>query len=322
MAALALLAAVFVIAAIAGEVLSRRIERKTPPVGEFVETGGVRLHLLDIPPREESAAAPVLLIHGASVNLRDMRIAFADKFPRRRLIMVDRPGRGYSARPKQGWRLAAQARLIRDAARERGVERPILVGQSFGGAVALAYALAFPDEISGLALLAPVSHPWPGGVAWHNRVSGWPVAGFLLRRLVIPLWGPVAARRGLEGAFGPGGAPDGYLRESGLPLLFRPKDFRANAEDLRRLKTEVAAMQSRYGSIRAPTVVLADEDDPTVSARRHAMALARDIPGAVYEALPGAGHALHHAETDRIVAAVERVAEMAVRAESGGAPAG
>jgi pimeloyl-ACP methyl ester carboxylesterase len=114
-----------------------------------------------------------------------------------------------------------QARLIHEAATKLGAERPIVVGQSLGGAVALAYALQHQDDMSGLVLLAAVSHEWPGGVAWYNRASGWPVVGFLMRRLVIPVYGPIAARSGVKGSFGPDVAPDGYYDETGLSLLCR-----------------------------------------------------------------------------------------------------
>lgn len=311
----ALIAAVIIIALVSFQMWSSHAaEKAAPPIGTFIDVDGERLHVVDIPAREGTTATgaeppPIVLIHGASVNLRDLMIALGDPLSEKhRVILVDRPGRGYSSRPKDGWRLERQAALIHGAVAALGAEKPVIVGQSYGGAVALAYALAYQDEMSGLVLLAPVSHKWPGGVAWYNRVSGWPVAGVLLRRLVIPLYARLAAEPGVKKSFGPNTAPENYYGDSGLALLFRPADFKANAEDLRTLKPQIVDMSTRYGEIRIPTTIMTGASDPTVSPKIHSETLAREIPGAVLDLIPNAGHALHHAETARVVAAIEAVA--------------
>lgn len=284
-------------------------ERRAPPIGRFVETDGERIHVVDLAPENGAVGPPLVLIHGASVNLRDMRMALGEALSKsHRVILIDRPGRGYSTRPDQGWRLESQATLIHDAVAGLGTEKPVIVGQSLGGAVALAYALKYQDEMTGLVLLAPVSHEWPGGVAWYNTVSGWPVVGVLLRRLVIPVYGPLAAKGGVKGSFAPDEPPANYYEESGLGLLFRPSDFKANAADLAHLKPQIVEMSKHYGEIRIPTAILAGTSDTTVSPKLHSMQLAEDIEGASLELLPDTGHALHHAETARVVEAILRIA--------------
>lgn len=282
-------------------------EQKAPAIGRMVDIGDERLHVLDMGPKD-SAHPPLLLIHGASVNLRDMKMALGDTLARdRRVIMIDRPGRGYSTRGDDGWRLGAQAGAIKAAVDALGAERPVVVGQSFGGAVALRYALDYQDETAGLVLLAPVSHEWPGGVAWYNNVSQWPVAGFLLRRLVVPAYGQLTARSGVESTFAPDPAPENYYEQSGLALLFRAKDFRANAADLANLKREIIAQQDRYTELTLPVAIVTGTDDTTVSPDIHSKQLASDIPGATLTLLPQTGHALHHAETARIISIIEDI---------------
>lgn len=300
-----------------GGCASWRAEQNAPPIGRFVEAEGERIHLLEIGPTD-SILPPVVLIHGASVNLRDMKIALGDELARtRRVIIVDRPGRGYSTRPADGWRLDRQAALIRAAVRETGVDRPIVVGQSFGGAVALSYALQFQDELSGLVVLATVSHEWPGGVAWYNTASGWPLIGHALRRLVIPVYAPFAAKSGVIGSFHPDEAPEGYYENSGLTLLFRARDFQNNAADLRHLKPQIVEMSERYRTLRIPMSILTGANDTTVSPSLHSAALAREVSSAYYEVIPDTGHALHHAETARVIGAIDLVT---VRARTSSAP--
>lgn len=294
-----------------GGFASWRAERNSPPIGSFVDVNGEKIHLVDTGPKD-SSETPVVLIHGASVNLRDMKLALGDELAMsRRVIIVDRPGRGYSTRPDDGWRLDVQARLIKEAVQSIGVERPVIVGQSFGGAVALSYALNHQEDISGLVLLAPVSHEWPGDVAWYNKVSGWPVAGTILRRIVIPVYAPLAAKGGVMRSFRPDAAPRGYYEQSGLTLLFRPHDFRNNATDLRQLKPQVIEMSERYVSITAPTAIVSGADDKTVSPELHSTALAREIAGAYFEILPATGHALHHSQSSRITAVINEVSRKA-----------
>lgn len=290
------------------------IERSAPPVGAFVEVGGERLHVMDLG-EAGAGSAPVVLIHGASVNLLDMKLALGDTLSKsHRVVLLDRPGRGYSSRPKDGWKIDRQAELIHAALENLGVERPVIVGQSLGGAVALAYALRYDEEITGLVLLAPVSHGWPGGVAWHNDVSGWPVLGFLFRRIVLPVYAPLAARESVERSFAPDIAPENYFDRAGVSLLFRPHDFAANADDIRRLKPQVAKQSERYGEIDAPTTIFTGLDDTTVSPQIHSMALVKAIPGASLILLPETGHALHHAESARIGAEITRLASPDARA--------
>jgi pimeloyl-ACP methyl ester carboxylesterase len=293
---------------VAQQVSTMQAEKDAPPIGKFVDVEGERLHVVDIPPQAE-AGPPILLIHGATVNLRDMKMALGHPLSERhRVIIIDRPGRGYSTRPKDGWKLDVQARFIHRALEELGVAKPVVVGQSYGGAVALAYSLQYQDDMTGLVLLAPVSHPWPTGIAWYNKVSGWPVAGTLLRRFVIPFYGPYAAKSGVPASFGPDKAPETYVRESGLNLVFRPLDFEANAADLRTLKEQVREMSNRYGGIRVPTAILTGLKDNTVSRSIHSEALAREIPEASYVTFPDTGHALHHSRTAEVVAAIEAIA--------------
>lgn len=282
-------------------------ERNAPPIGAFIDIDGERLHVVDVGPRD-SEKAPVIIIHGASVNLRDVKMSLGDRLAEdRRVIMIDRPGRGYSTRPDDGWRLAVQAQYIKAAADALGVEDPIIVGQSFGGAVALSYALQYQDEMSGLVLLAAVSHEWPDDIAWYNSASQIPLLGHMLRRFVIPVYGALAAEGGIEESFSPDEAPENYYERSGLALLFRAKDFKSNAADIAHLKAEIIAQQKHYGSLTMPVAIVTGTEDTTVNPDLHSKALAAQVEGASLTLLPDTGHALHHSQTDAILAVIDGI---------------
>ena len=298
-----LLIAFFIVAALTGlsGCATWSAQKSAPAIGSFLEIEGEQIHVMDLGPRD-SAFPPLILIHGASVNLRDMKLALGDRLSAdHRVILIDRPGRGYSSRPEDGWRLETQARLIKGAADALGVENPVVVGQSFGGAVALRYALDYQEEMSGLVLLAAVSHEWPGGIAWYNKVSGWPVAGFLLRRIVIPPYGSLSAEKNVASSFAPDTPPEGYYEQSGLSLLFRPHDFKSNAADIAHLKAEIIEQQDRYETLTLPVAIITGASDTTVSPDLHSKQLATEIDGASLLLLPDTGHALHHSQTEVII---------------------
>lgn len=300
-----------VLMAVAG-CTSWQVEQAHPPIGAFVEVDGAKLHYVDMGPGD-SGNPPVVLFHGASANLKDMKLALGDALAdKTRVIIFDRPGRGYSTRPDDGYRLDVQARLMHDALVKLDVEKPIVLGQSLGGAVALAYALEYQDEMSGLMVLAAVSHEWPGGVAWYNNASSTPVVGFLLRRTIIPVYGRWQAPAGIDGAFWPRKAPENYFEASGLPLLFRPKDFKSNAADIAHLKAEIIDMMGRYEELAIPTQIYTGTHDTTVSPTIHSYILDRQIPNSELTIIPFEGHGLHHTSKALILEGVDALmAELA-----------
>src|SRR5438132_3030187 len=134
-----------------------QLEAAHPPTGQFVEAQGVRLHVAVLGlARDAPGADPaVVLIHGASGNLEDMRLALGERLASsHRVILIDRPGHGWSSRPESDEYAspARQAELVASALQQLGVRCAILIGHSWGGAVATAYALACPERTAGLVL--------------------------------------------------------------------------------------------------------------------------------------------------------------------------
>ncbi len=283
---------IVIVLAIHGFIYSREAERNNPPIGRFVFVNEVKIHYLDLNPA--AAGRPLVLIHGASTNILDMQVALGALAERRRVILVDRPGFGYSDRSETGTTLSSQATCIEGVLQQLGVTAPIVIGQSFGTAVALAYALKYPVNLAGLLLLAPVSHRWPGGVALYNHLVLSPVVGPFLLYCLIPLFGRFAGRQAVSAAFWPCTAPEGYFDQSGMSLLFRPATFRSNAEDLVSLYDQVTEMEDHYHEIKVPLRMLAGTHDTVVLSTIHAFSLEQKVADASLKYLPQIGHPLHH----------------------------
>jgi len=295
---------------------TRAIERRFPARGERVALEGGALHVVERAAEGDERGA-ILLIHGASGNHADMMNALGGPLAARgfRVLAIDRPGHGWSARFLAGAASspAAQAELILAALARIGVTRAIVVGHSLGAVPALAMALEAPHFVRGLALLAPVSHPWPGGVAPYYTIAANRWFGPWFRRLLVLPVGQRLLPGAVAGVFAPNAAPADYIEASGLPLVLRPRHYKANAQDVVALKPHVAALCQRYGEIRAPTAIVTGDSDGVVYASIHSAGCARDIRGAVLTTLKGVGHSPHYSAPEAVIAVIE---EVAARAEA------
>jgi pimeloyl-ACP methyl ester carboxylesterase len=301
---LAVLAAVSIVGA-------RMIARAHPPAGRFVDVGGGRLHIVDIDERAQRSAddPPVVLLHGASGNLEDMRLALADRLkPRHRVILIDRPGHGWSERSTDIASPGQQAAMVAEALERLDVGRAVVVAHSFAGAVATALALEDPGRVAGLVLLAPVLYPWKTGIAWYYSLAATPILGPLFAHTLAVPAGAVLIGPAVGTVFAPQDAPADYADRAAIALVLRPQTFLANARDVAGLHAFVTRQAPFYNRIKAPTVIITGDRDTVVSPDIHARALAAKLPNSKLVVLDGIGHMPHHVAPDRVIAAIDEVA--------------
>jgi len=282
-------------------------ETPSPAIGEELVLeleGGRTLRVLTA-----GEGRPVVLIHGTLGMAEDMALGLLPSLSARfRVIAVDRPGHGGSRRERFESAPTRQAELIREGLRQLGAERPILVAHSIGGPVALAYARSWPDEVAGLALLAPQAYP-----EWR------PIEHTYLAPRATPWFGPLvsnAAHDTLDPAvlplletamFAPQDIPDRWARGFPHDRVRRPEQMTANGEDMSDMPA-LAQLAMGYRAIPTPTIILSGDRDGIVSPNRHARALVQALPNAELEMLPGLGHMIHHFAQPQITAAVDRLA--------------
>lgn len=313
-AAIALMLAPLAALAVLTRLNAWLIGRRNPPAGGFIEVDGVRIHHVHLRGPDVPDLPPVVFIHGASANLNDQMASLRPLLEgRAQMLFLDRPGHGWSG---HGWRgrakghetQAGQAALIAGLMDRLGIGPAIIVGHSFGGSVAAAFALAFPEKTAGLLFLSAATHPWPGGrTSWYYRVAALPVIGWLFSQTVA---GPAGALR-LAGAtrcvFAPNALPEDYLRRAQIPLVLRPQAFRANARDVEGLYGFALENAARYRDIKAPTVVISGDADTVVYEEIHSLGLARDIAGAELVWVRNLGHKPDWIAADLVVAAIEKL---------------
>ena len=276
-------------------------EAAYPPSGQFLTVEGLRLHY------EMSGSGPdLVMIHGASGSLRDLTFALRDRLTDRyRVTLIDRPGLGHSD-PLADTSLRAQARAIKAAMTQLGVTDPLVLGQSYGGAVALAWAMEGGPRA--LILVGSPSMPWPGTLDPWYRVTANPVG----RALAIPLAAAFVPQSYVSAAttavFAPDPVPPGYEEHLGAALTLRRPTLAANTAQVNALRAELVTMEQHYPTLALPVELIHGTADTIVPLAIHSGPLSGLLPNVRLTVIDGAGHMPHHAHADTVIAAIDRAA--------------
>jgi pimeloyl-ACP methyl ester carboxylesterase len=292
------------------EVREDRTQGEYPPEGQFVTVEGRRVHAL-----VTGTGPDLVLIHGASGSERDFSFDMIPQLAAQyHVIAFDRPGFGWSDPIPGDDSIIAQARVLQEAAAALGAPRPLVLGHSYGGAVALAWATHSPDHIAGLVALSAASEVWPTGMPFLYQITA-PLWGQLITVPLISAWVPQSyVATETAAVFAPQVMPAGYAAHFGPMMSVRRASFALNARQRANLKDEIRAMVPLYPALNLPVEVLHGDADTTVDLDIHARQLAAAIPGAHLTVLPGIGHMSQHAAIPEVLAALARLTERA-RAE-------
>ena len=309
--ALGIVAAIEVALAGLAMLAARRIERMAPPQGRFLQVEGVRLHVL-----ERGSGPPVVLIHGLGGQIGHFAYSLVPRLERDfHVVAFDRPGSGYSSAAPAGVR--EQGAILARAIRILNLGKPLIVGHSLGGAVALAIALDHPDCVGGLALIAPATHPVAKAPALFRSLV---IRSAPLRRLYA--WTAAAPAALLarpvffKAAFAPEAAPADFGGAGGGLLALRPHNILVTSTELTAAFGDdaIETMPQRYASLTVPIGILYGRDDQVLDWRVHGEAMARKIPPLDFELVDG-GHMLPVTQPDVCAAFIRRIAA-AMRTEA------
>ena len=297
-------AVVLAILAIVNYVVARQAERRHPPTGLFMEVDGVRLHYSD-----RGEGRPVLLLHGNAVTGDDYNTSgVAERLlANYRVIIFDRPGFGYSERPRwRFWTATAQAELLHKAVTQLGVQRPVVVGHSWGTLVALAFAARHRADTAGLVLLSGYYFPNFRFDALLVAIGAIPFLGDVLRYTISPLFGWLTMPLTKRLMFAPAPMTERFQAEYSSAMALRPWQIRATVVDGALMVPSALGLRAHYGELSMPVVLIAGDRDLVVS-HRHAERLHAAVQGSDLQIVPGVGHMVHHVATPQIVQAIEQV---------------
>jgi pimeloyl-ACP methyl ester carboxylesterase len=286
-------------------VAAKVVERRNPPVGKFLEIEGTRLHYF-----ERGSGLPVVFLHGNATMLQDFLLseAFATAAKQKHAIAFDRPGFGYSTRPRgRSWTATEQANVIAAALRRLNLGPVALVGHSWGTLVAVALAERHPALVRSLVLLSGYYYPTPRFDAALAVVGAMPVIGDILRYTLTPLVGLVMLPFTLRLMFSPCPVVERFRREFPRLMMLRPWQLRASLGDGAVMLRSAAALQPGYGRLQVPTFIAAGGDDRIVD-HWHSDKLHQHVHASRLEILHGIGHMVQHSAADEVAAIVHRAA--------------
>src|SRR3954454_19419573 len=187
-------------------------ERINPPIGLFIECDGVRLHYLD---RGNPGAPCVVLFHGNGSMIQDFTISgLVDRLAQHnRVLCFDRPGFGYSQRPRcRIWTATAQAALLVKALDQLDVRNPVIMGHSWGAMVAVAIELQDDYPMRGLVLASGYYFPTWRWDVWIMSGPAIPLLGDLLRYTIAPVISWIILPGAFRNLFAPRPVPENFKK--------------------------------------------------------------------------------------------------------------
>lgn len=261
---------------------------------------------------EAGEGPDVVLIHGTLMALEDMWLPLKPVLsPRYRIIAVDRPGHGLSARNRivdaSPWR---QAETIREALDAIGVTRPLVIGHSYGGTVALCHALAFPEATAGVLALAPLCFP---EMRLEQALFGprfVPGLGEVLASSLAKGGDPLLLPLLWQAMFKPQTMPAAFATSFPFALASGPERMIAEGEDSMSTWSALTRATLAYGGHQGRVRILGGTADLVVNNAIHGFLAAGLMRNACYDWVPGMGHMLHHFRQDLVAAALDALAGM------------
>lgn len=270
------------------------------PQGRILQVDGARVHALTM-----GQGPDVVLIHGAGGNLRDFSFGLMGRLAAtHRVTAFDRPGLGWTGWVDGAEDPAVQARTLRAAAGQLGITRPVVLGHSYGGIVALAWAQQAPDRTAGVVSVAGVAMPWPGGLDNWYHITGSALGRALAVPVIAAFASPAQVAASVAATFAPDPVPPGYLDHIGAALTLRRASLRANGRQVLNLRPFVVEMAARYPALDVPIHAVHGTADRTVYHTIHAEPLSRTAPRVTVTLIDGAGHMPHHSHPQVVVDAV------------------
>ena len=286
---LILLFFIIFLSAIFTKIITQKIKRSIPKFGKTTVLEDAEIHWY-----ETGQGRPIIMLHGLAGNLRNFTYALTERLDQDyRVIAIDRAGCGWSKRSKLEFAtLQGQAGIIAKFIDKEQINKPLIVGHSLGGAIALALALEYENKISGLALICPATQTVdkvPDIFRFLNISSR--LLRFFLAHTFSSLFGILTRKDTFEIAFSPEPVSENFSIKGGGDLALTSKAFIKTSEDLVFALSSAPLLVGREKELDVPTKTLFGEKDEILDVKLHGEKFA-ELSGTQIKVLAGKGHML------------------------------
>jgi len=281
----------------------KKIENKYPPLGYFKNIDGYNIHYTDI-----GSGQPVVLLHSQPANERQFDVLKNKLKENYRVISIDRPGMGYSKGPKvnSSDRLFIQAEIISKLLQEITEEKPIVIGHSYGGALALSLALHDEKNLKKLILVNTVSHPWKSDGVWLPfKIITNPLIGKIFSRTYAMIYGKSVIDRSADDNFPDNKPTPGFINRVGAELTLRPETIESYALDAINLKSALSKQFKNYKNLSIPITILAGVGDRVTPNKTHSFQLNKDIKHSKLIELSNVEHSIPELKPMKIIEEIQ-----------------
>ena len=284
-----------------------QIEKNHPPVGQFKIIDDIRIHYQII-----GSGPAVVLLHSQPANqeqFNKLKNILKNNYT---VISIDRPGMGYSEPIKDfsSKRLELQAKLIRKLIQKITKDKPIIVGHSYGGALALSYAIHYENEIEGLVLVNTASHPWKKDKPWLPfRIISNPIYGKFFTNTFAMIYGKMTIDKSANSNFPNGKAPLNYINDTSSALTLRPKNLQSYTYDALNLREALEQQEEFYSQLDIPITIMTGNEDTVTPNKLHSYQLNKDIKHSKLVKVSEVAHSIPELKPGLIKNEIENILE-------------
>lgn len=293
--------------------IQEKLNRKFPPSGKFEYIQEVWLHYWEYKPENYSATThkTVVMIHGLSGSLNDYLYShtlMAELKKKYRIILIDRPGAGYSyITNEKTYTLENQIDIVKELLDKLKVANPIIVGHSLGGALVLNFAALNPFYEAKYILLAPLIY-----TVW---LMYFPFLFLLkmnfIRLLVfrIILWvQTVFFHQLIYNAF----RPNAELLQEDYETITKDQlsswqQLRAEFTNLMSVKDAILKNRHLYKDIKKPVSIFVGKNDKIIPAEKQAKQLIQQNKNITLKLFSRTGHMVNFARPEDIVKEIDNI---------------
>jgi len=291
--------------AVVNRQLAQKAQRDNPPIGQFLEVDGVRLHYV-----ERGTGRPLVLFHGNGSMIQDFESSGLIDLAARsyRVIVFDRPGFGHSLRPRNVvWTPEAQADLFANALERLNVRQAIVLGHSWGASVAVALATKHPTRVEALVLVSGYYFPTARADVLALSAPAVPGLGDIVSYTVSPILSRLMWPTMLRQMFGPGPIPEKF---AGFPMemAVRPSQIRASAAETALMIPSAISSAKTYNELTMPIIIVAGEEDRLIDIDEQSARLHDEVKQSKMHRILGAGHMVQQSATGELMAAIDEAA--------------